>query len=85
MWFMLEGNSSRGLERLLLKRSGGSLRYAGHRCEGGPSRQGTNVVWGPCLLLRRLESGDTVAERLFGQIVERNGKYKFVSYANKLD
>jgi hypothetical protein len=85
MWFMLEGNSSRGFTRLLLKRSGMPLGYTGYRCEGDPSRQGTNVVWGPCLVFRRLESGDTVAERLFGLIVERDGEYKFVSYANRLD
>jgi hypothetical protein len=85
MWFMLEGNGSRGFARLLLKRSGRPLRYTGYRCEGDPSRQGANVVWGPCLVLRRLESGDTVAERLFGLIVERDGRHKFVSYANRLD
>ncbi len=85
MWFMLEGNSSRGFSRLLLKRSGRPLGYASYRCEGDPSRQGTNVVWGPCLVLRRLESGDMVAERLFGLIVERDGRHKFVSYANRLD
>jgi hypothetical protein len=85
MWFLLEGNGSRGYQNLLLKRSGVPLHYAGHRCEGDPSRQGRNVVWAPCVVLRRTETGDTVAERLFGQIVARDGTYKFVSYANKLD
>jgi hypothetical protein len=28
--------------------------------------------------------GDTVDERLFGPIVERHGRFKFVSFANKL-
>ncbi|MGH7510396.1 MAG: hypothetical protein ACREMZ_13125 [Gemmatimonadales bacterium] len=85
MWFMLEGNSARGFDRLLRKRSGKPLRYAGHRCDMEASRHGANVVWGPCVVIRRLESGATLAERLFGQIVERGGRYKFVSYSNKLD
>jgi hypothetical protein len=85
MWFVLEGNGSRGYQNLLLKRSGMPLHYVGHRCEGEPSRQGKNVVWAPCVVLRKLATGDTLAERLFGHIVEREGKYKFVSYANKLD
>jgi hypothetical protein len=85
LWFLLEGNNARGYQNLLLKRSGLPLHYIGHRCEGEPSRQGKNLVWAPCVVLRRLETGDTTAERLFGHIVERDGKYKFVSYANKLD
>lgn len=84
MWFMVEGNSARGLRKLLQTRSGRPLGYAGHRCEGEPSRQGVNLVWGPCVILRRAEAGDTLPERLFGQIVERDGTFKFVSYANKL-
>jgi hypothetical protein len=36
-------------------------------------------------VVRRLPSpGDSVSERLFGPIVERGGRFKFVSYANKL-
>jgi hypothetical protein len=84
MWFMLEGHSDKGYLRLLQLRAGKSLRLISHRCEGEPSRQGENTVWGPCLMLRLGEKGDTISERLFGQIVERGGRYKFVSYANKL-
>ena len=84
MWFMLEGRSSQGLRKLVQQRAGKPLRLISHRCEGEPSRQADNTVWGPCLVLRRGEKGDTVSDRLFGQIVERGGRYKFVSYANKL-
>jgi hypothetical protein len=84
MWFMLQGSSSQGYARLLRQRSGQSLGFTGYRCGGEPGRWGENTVWGPCVVLRRLESGDSLAERLFGQIVERGGRYKFVSYANKL-
>ncbi|HEU5304827.1 MAG TPA: hypothetical protein VFU40_09315 [Gemmatimonadales bacterium] len=85
MWFMLQGHSARGLERLLQQRSDKPLRYAGHRCDPKASRHGANTVWGPCVVLRRSETGDPITERLFGQIVERGGRYKFVSYTNKLD
>jgi hypothetical protein len=84
MWFMLDGNREKGLERLLERRAGQPLRVIGHRCEGEASEQGKNTVWGPCPLLRRTERGDTLSERLFGQIVERGGQYKFVGYSNKL-
>lgn len=84
MWFILQGNSNKGYARLLTQRSGQSLGFVGHRCQADSSRQGENTVWGPCVVLRRVKSGEPVAERLFGQIVERGRRYKFVSYANKL-
>ena len=31
------------------------------------------------------EGGDSVVQRIFGPIIERRGRWKFVSYANKLD
>jgi hypothetical protein len=83
-WFMLEGNSDRGLATLLAERGGHPLGYHGVRCEGEPRRYGENTVWSLCLIRRAGAPGDTVAERLFGPIVERDGIFKFVSYANKL-
>ena len=84
MWFMLDGNSRKGIVRAFDERGGRPLRYVGYACEGAPSRQGANTVWGPCVVRRLQSPGDTVSERLFGPIVERGGRFKFVSYANKL-
>lgn len=84
MWFLVQGRNEQGLAKLLDRRAGHSLHYLGYRCEGKPDQQGQNTVWGPCVVLRRTEQSDTVGERLFGQIVARDGRYKFVSYANKL-
>jgi hypothetical protein len=84
MWFMLEGHNDQGYRKLLQKRAGKPLHVLGYRCDGELSDQGENTVWGPCVVLRKTEIGDTIAERLFGQIVERGGRYKFLSYANKL-
>jgi hypothetical protein len=84
MWFMLEGRSTQGYDKLMKQRAGKPLRMVSYRCEGEAGRQGENTVWGPCPVRLRTEQGDTVSERLFGQIVARGGRYKFVSYANKL-
>ena len=83
MWFQLQGESERGASRLLAERGGQRLRYAGHSC--GPARvEGDSRLYPNCEL-RRVMAGDTVAERLFGLIVEHGGVYKYVSYANRLD
>jgi hypothetical protein len=84
-WFLLEGRSRKGLAHLLTERGGQPLHYAGVRCDTTVSREGENTVTGPCAVLRLQERGDTVAERLFGLIIERRGQWKFVSYVNKLD
>lgn len=84
MWFMLEQNSRKGLLHALEERGGRPLGYVGYRCDATPSQQGANTVWGPCVLRRRQPGGDVIEERLFALILERDGRFKFVSYANKL-
>jgi hypothetical protein len=83
MWFMVEGASARGLSALLTERGGRPLGFVDYRCEG-ERRYGANTVWGPCTMRRVQAPGDTTMERLFGPLVERGGRVKFVSLANKL-
>ena len=84
MWFMEHGNSERGVQRLLDARAGQRLGVVGYRCDPITSRQGDNTVMGPCVVRRVTANRDTTEERLFGLILEREGRFKFVSYANKL-
>jgi hypothetical protein len=55
----------------------------GVHCVSGPEREGPNTLWRNCHARRALATGDTILDDLFGTIVERSGRYKFVSYANK--
>ena len=80
-WFMLETRSRRGIVHALAERSGQPLGYLRTDCDSVPSIEGDNRVWGPCTITRR----DSLVERLFGPIIERHGRFKFVSYANNLD
>lgn len=83
LWEMSSLNSAKGLRRALQEFGGTSLGYQGHVCDPQTSRQGANTVTGPCTV--RLLHGTSDREvRLFGLIVERGGRHKFVSYANKL-
>ena len=84
MWFQLQGESERGASRLLTERAGRPLRYVDHAC--APVRtEGKNRIHSSCVLRHLTPAGETVAERLFGLIIERDGSHKFVGYANKLD
>jgi len=83
MWFQLQGESEKDASRLFSERAGHALGYIGHTC-ATPRVDGKNRIHSSCELRRVTAVSDTVAERLFGLIIERDGSYKFVSYANKL-
>jgi hypothetical protein len=81
VWFLTQANSSKGITRAFERLGGQALRYREHRCNARPKTQGPNLLWEDCLV--RLTHGGAQAEiRLFGSIIERDGRVKFVSYAN---
>jgi hypothetical protein len=79
MWFLLQENGQRGMVHALEERGGRPLGYLDYTCDGSPSREGDNTVVGPCLVRRRQSAGDVVQERLFGLIIGRGDRYKFLS------
>ena len=52
-------------------------------CGVEASHEGENIVYGPCRLRWRTADGDTLAVRLFNQILERNGRFKILNYGNQ--
>ena len=85
MWFMLFERSNQGVRNLLQRYGGTKAEVLDHQCGTGHRREGENRVYGPCVVRWRSAAGDTVAARLFGRILERDGRFKFLSYANRLD
>ncbi len=83
LWFQMQGQSDKGASLLLSDRAGVALGYVGHDC-ASERREGENHIHGHCVLRRVTAAGDTVGERLFGLVLERDSAFKFVSYANKL-
>ena len=83
MWFMLSTGSDKGITRVLQDLGGKRLGYTGYVCDSVPSREGANTVWGPCQVQLQPKAEDSSSQRLFSLIVERGGRYKFVSYSNK--
>jgi hypothetical protein len=82
-WFLMLQNSEKGITRVFRRLGGRPLGYLGHDCDPRPAVQGPNRVWNGCEVGRVTEQGDTVGQVLFGGIVERDGRFKFVSYANE--
>jgi len=85
VWLQRSASTARASSRLLARFGGRPLKLAGHACPAPPDHQGENTVWTGCVV-RRADAGhgDTTTVRLFGAIVERGGRYKFLSLANAL-
>jgi hypothetical protein len=78
VWMQLDHESGIGLRRLLGRAR--EYRYLSHRCAPEPEIEGRNRLWRQCRARAVRAPGDTVDTRLFGVVVERDGRFKFASY-----
>jgi len=84
VWFQLQQNSEKGIGRAL-SRYGGTHGVLGpHRCESEPQIEGPNTVWRECAIVVSAADGSAGWKRVFGPILQRDGLFKFISYANDL-
>jgi hypothetical protein len=83
VWSMIQNAGSSGFTRLLRRLGGVALRHEGTRCEGPLERQGENTIMSRCNMRIAEPGGSIRSRRLFGSIIERHGRFKFVSYANE--
>jgi len=83
LWTLQVQNAEKGINRTLREYGGKPLGLAGHRCAAEPATAGPNRVWQDCVIDLDFD-GETVTLRLFGSILERDGRFKFMSYANNL-
>ena len=83
VWFLGLQASAKGLSRALGRFGAGPLELLGHQCAPTPVREGLNLIWHDCVL--RLRAGTRTREiRLFGAVLERDGAFKVLSFANDL-
>jgi hypothetical protein len=81
-WLLSEQNSQKGAIRLLRRLSGRDLHFDGYAC-GASAHERDNVFWRDCQV-SYLDPATSVrvTRQLFGAIMQREGRYKFLSYAN---
>jgi len=85
MWSLLSRQTDRGIGYTLQRLGGRPLGFLSYDCGPAPLVEGNNRIWGPCLIRRVRAPGDTVRSRLTGPILERDGRFKFVTYTNDDD
>ena len=83
LWMQLVAGSENGLARLIEPYGRPGVRMAALDCPAPPQHEGQNTLWSRCILAL-VQDGDTTRLRAFGSILERDGRFKFVSYSNDL-
>lgn len=84
LWSQLSSASLQGFRRSLVRLGGKPLGVLSYQCASAPVLQGKNRLWTDCRVHRIRASGDTITQRLFGAILERDGHFKFYSLANDM-
>jgi hypothetical protein len=82
-WSLIQNPSASGLTRLVRRLGGRPITYLGHACDPKVVHEGRNARYAGCLIHLVDERGDTVTRRYFGSILERDGRFKFLSYTNQ--
>lgn len=84
IWFQMQLNSEKGVVRLLRRHGGEDSGFRGYACEDAPTVEGENRLWERCTVRLTAADGGDVTLRWFGSIIERDGHFKLMSYANGL-
>jgi len=84
VWLSIRNPSLTGAGRLLQRLGGARLGLRAMECPAEPERQGANRLWNGCTVLLTRRGEAPARRRLFGTIIERAGRFKFVSYRNDL-
>jgi len=84
LWFRMENLGGRGIGRAMQRHGGRDLGFRGHRCDVEPAVEAANRIWTDCVVYRETEEGIDEALPILGPILEREGRFKFLSFANGL-
>jgi len=82
VWMRHATQSGTGLKRLLTRVGGSALRFRSWSCATLPEKQGLNRLWRDCKVRFAKGGGTDQTLQLFASIIERQGRFKILSYAN---
>src|SRR5262245_8118588 len=80
-WFRVQEANRQGVFRALRELGGKKLDFQGYVCDPEPTLEGDNKIWTGCLV-KIPRPGKPSEFQLFGAIVERDGRFAIISYAN---
>ena len=84
VWLTRSAANAKAAARLLARFGGHSIQYVGFTCPEPATPHGANTLWAGCAVELLSSAGDTVPLRMFGPIVQRDGRFKILSLTNAL-
>jgi hypothetical protein len=82
VWMRHSYGSATGLDRLLNRLGGAPLGFRSWSCAESPAVEQSNRIWKDCTVRFSPHGGPTQTLQLFAGILEREGRFKILSYAN---
>jgi hypothetical protein len=84
LWFQITESSEEGIRRAFDRLGGRRVTVRSLRCPTPVDTQGVLRMHDGCLLRLRVDGDTLPEERYFGNIVERDGRLKFLGFSNRL-
>jgi hypothetical protein len=81
-WLQFQETNRTGALRALERLGGHALVYRGHVCDPAPTLEGGNRIWIGCTVTLGVDGAPPAPVRLFSSILERDGRWVVLSYAN---
>jgi hypothetical protein len=83
VWMQIANASNSGYLRLVRRLGSEPFKYESYTCAPKPERQGANTLWLGCTLRLLSPQHETTTQRWFGTIIERDGRFKVMSFHNQ--
>ncbi|MEP6832428.1 MAG: hypothetical protein ABJB74_03500 [Gemmatimonas sp.] len=84
LWGQMLATSEEGAKKILKLFSTSSFKVVGVNCPTPPVTEGANQLHEGCLVNLEKIGGTPAEGSYFGTIIERDGRFKFVSFANRI-
>src|SRR5215475_10894685 len=83
VWMQIANASNSGYLRLIRRLGGQAFEFESYKCEPKSEHQGENTLWLGCTLRLLNPQHETTTQRWFGTIIERDGRFKVMSFHNQ--
>jgi hypothetical protein len=84
LWGQILASSDKGARQLVNRLGGSTIAVSKLRCPVAPDTAGTNLVHSRCEVRFTAPGKPPLEGNLFGSVIERDGRFKFMGFANRI-
>ena len=84
LWGQILASSDKGARQLVNRLGGSTITVSRLRCPTAPDTAGANLLHTRCEVRFAAPGKPTLEGNLFGSVIERDGRFKFMGFANRI-